>query len=101
MVDFKRSGPILEARIRIDRRGREEGPTMIDQQQAFIQALGLAREAPKAAPDLTAADKSELTEIVDSTVDEVQRARPNTRRLSQGLQNIATALQGITNGGPA
>ncbi len=71
---------------------------MLDRQQALIEALKLAREALYAAPGLTSVDEGELTEIVDSTVDEVQRARPNTRRLSQGLQNIAAALQRIANG---
>jgi hypothetical protein len=71
---------------------------MLDQQQALIEALRLAGDALNAAPELTSTDKGELTEIVDSTVDEVQRARPNIRRLSQGLQDIAAAVQGIANG---
>ena len=73
---------------------------MLDHQQALIEALWLARETLNAAPELTSEDKGELTEIVDSTVDEVQRARPNTRRLLQDLQNIATAVQRIPNANP-
>jgi len=74
---------------------------MLERQQALMEALRLARQVLNAAPELTAADKVEVTEIVDSTVDEIQRARPNVRRLSQGLQNIAAAVQGIAKGGPA
>jgi hypothetical protein len=73
---------------------------MLDKQHVLIEALTLAREALNAAPELPLADKVELMEIVDSTVDEVQRARPNTRRLLQDLQSIAAAMQRITNGDP-
>ena len=73
---------------------------MLDQQQALIEALRLAREALNAAPELPSVDKRELVEIVDSTVDEVQRACPNSKRLLQDLRSITVAVQRIANGGP-
>jgi hypothetical protein len=72
-----------------------------DQQREMLRALELARDAIAAAASVPAKDKAELLEIVEDTAREAQRERPNTRRLSQALQDIAATVQGIANGLPA
>jgi hypothetical protein len=72
-----------------------------DQQRALLEALDIVRKALEVAPQVPARDRTELIELADEAVSEVKRERPNTRRLTQVLQNLAGAVQGIASGGPA
>lgn len=72
-----------------------------DQKQALIAALDEARNAITNAPELTGKDREEVEEIVADAIAEVGRDQPNSRKLSQALQNVAATVQGVANGSQA
>jgi len=69
-----------------------------DQREAMLKALEIVKQAIAQAPELTARDRGELSEIADEVAAEVDKESPNTRRLSLTLQTLASAVQGISSG---
>lgn len=73
----------------------------VEQRDALLAALQLGRDVLSSAATLSPQDRQDWLEIADDVEKEAKKERPNTRRLSQALQNVAAAVQGIANGAPA
>lgn len=69
-----------------------------DQREALLKALELVKQAIGAAPEIQEQDRRELVEFADEAAGEIEKERPNTRRLALTLQSLAAAVQGVASG---